>query len=70
MLDNRCQLEKGQINTNLEKSYINKDSKIYLLTVKTKLKSDYFIADMADMAATAKITKEMHNDCNDVFLKN
>ena len=62
---NRYNLEKGIDKQSRQyKSYISKVSKVDPFTVQNEQNSDYFIAGLekeADMAANAKITKEMHN---------
>ena len=64
--------EKGIINEQSiqDKSYVNKDSNINLLTVKNKHEVDYCIAGPSkevSIAASALITCEMHSDYTDIL---
>ena len=67
--------KKEQVNKQLrqQKSFLNKDLKINLLTAKNENEIDYSIAGPgkeANIASYAKITWEMPNDYNDVFFRN
>ena len=64
--------KKGQISeqSRQHKSCINEDLKITPLTVQNKYKVDYFIAGPrkeVDIAASAMIIWEMHNNYNEIF---